>query len=74
MEMPYAMEMPSCWFNANYNACFYLDVAGGGHVGVDPSVGPVGPPPHLRGAVHLQNHMMNVEENVHAKYVPGCAR
>merc|ERR1719234_2266271 len=30
-----------------------LDVARGGHVGVDPSVGPVGPPPHLGGAVHL---------------------
>ena len=31
----------------------YLDVAGGGHVRVDPSVGPVGSPPHLGGAVHL---------------------
>merc|ERR1719429_388044 len=30
-----------------------LDVAGGRHVGVDPSVGPVGPPPHLGGTVHL---------------------
>ena len=30
-----------------------LDVAGAGHVGVDPSVGPVSPPPHLGGAVHL---------------------
>jgi len=30
-----------------------LDVAGGGHVGVDPSVGPVGSPPHLGSAVHL---------------------
>merc|ERR1719347_315362 len=30
-----------------------LDVAGGGHVRVDPSVGPVGSPPHLGGAVHL---------------------
>merc|ERR1712216_398425 len=30
-----------------------LNVARGGHVGVDPSVGPVGPPPHLGGAVHL---------------------
>ena len=49
-------------------------MAGGGHVGVDPSVGPVGPPPHLRSTVHLESDMMNVEENVHAKYVPGCAR
>ena len=63
------MEMPLCWLNANYNACSYLDVAGGGHVGVDPSVGPVGPPPHLRGTVHLESDMMNVEENVHAKYL-----
>merc|ERR550525_2060672 len=30
-----------------------LDVAGGGHVGVNPFVGPVGSPPHLGGAVHL---------------------
>ena len=33
----------------------YLNVAGGGHVGVNPSVGPVGPPPHLGGTVHLEN-------------------
>ena len=31
----------------------YLNVAGGGHVGVDPSVSPVSSPPHLGGAVHL---------------------
>merc|ERR1719461_1352251 len=30
-----------------------LDVAGRGHVGVDPSVGPVGSPPHFGGAIHL---------------------
>ena len=28
-------------------------MAGRRHVGVDPSVGPVGPPPHVRGPVHL---------------------
>ena len=28
-------------------------MAGAGHVGVDPSVGPVRPPPHLGGTVHL---------------------
>ena len=31
----------------------HLDVAGRRHVGVDPSVGPVGPPPHVRGTVDL---------------------
>ena len=34
-----------------------LDVAGAGHVGVDPPVGPVCPPPHLGGTVHL--HMVS---------------
>jgi len=30
-----------------------LDVAGGAHVGVDSTMGPVGPPPHLGSTVHL---------------------
>ena len=34
-----------------------LDVAGAGHVGVDPTVGPVGSPPHLGGTVNLRQEI-----------------
>jgi len=44
-----------------------LDVTGRGHVRINPSVGTVSPPPHLRGAVHLNvfhNEMISVKSLV----------
>ena len=49
--------MPKAYTYDNCTACPYLNVAGGRHIGVDPSVGPVGPPPHLGSTVHLDNNM-----------------
>ena len=36
-------------------------MAGAGHVGVDPTVGPVGSPPHLGGTVNLKQKIGNTD-------------